>query len=232
MAAKIMDKVTEFTKTPKGKIISIALISLMVVLVVVVIGVVFVLFRQVSGTGPEKKPAEESKTEEKTTKDTKEDSKDSEKSPFEDIQPDKEKTVEEDTEEEGVHDPIDVEPRDPFVPLIGPPPETDTGTDTGGTNGGGTDGGTDGGTGGGGTDGGTGGGGAGRDLQSISLENIYSQGGVKYASIKYGGKVYEVKEGDQVGSTPLQVISIFETSVILLYGDERITVRLGQEVYK
>ncbi|HDP69223.1 MAG TPA: hypothetical protein ENN38_00210 [Actinobacteria bacterium] len=70
------------------------------------------------------------------------------------------------------------------------------------------------------------------EIQVLVLEDIYIDDGVEYASIRYGGTVYKVTEGDRVDSSPFQVISIGEESVILLYGEDQLEVKLGQEIIK
>lgn len=66
----------------------------------------------------------------------------------------------------------------------------------------------------------------------LALEDIYTENGVEYAQIKYGGTVYRVKEGEQVGDSPYKVLSIDSSSVTLLYGDDRLTLRVGEEIVK
>jgi len=66
----------------------------------------------------------------------------------------------------------------------------------------------------------------------LALEDTYTEDGVKYASIRYGSTVYKVTEGDRIDDSPYQLISIGEESVILLYGEDQLEVRLGQEIIK
>ena len=68
--------------------------------------------------------------------------------------------------------------------------------------------------------------------QRLGLEDITEESGVKFASVKYGGVAYKVKEGDRVDESPYQVISIGDNSTTLLYGDEQVSVQLGQEIIK
>lgn len=212
-----INKLKAYIKTPKGKILAIVAVALLVVLLVVVVGVAFVFYRQVSGLSPEEpkpQPAAEKKDEDKTTEETGKAAAPEEEAAAPTEEAEEAEKPAEDTEV-GVFE-VYEGPRDPFQPLAG------TGAGTGGTGVGAEQPSTAPGT----------GGEPGQELESISLENIYSSGGAKYASIKYGGKLYQVKEGDRVGETALQVISIYESSVVLLYGDERITLQLGQEVRK
>ncbi|MDI6891866.1 MAG: hypothetical protein QMD08_02555 [Actinomycetota bacterium] len=66
----------------------------------------------------------------------------------------------------------------------------------------------------------------------LALDDIFVEDGVTYASIRYGDAVYKVTEGDRVDESPYQVLSIGTDSVVLLYGDDRITLRLGEEILK
>ncbi|MEW6188681.1 MAG: hypothetical protein AB1466_01005 [Actinomycetota bacterium] len=66
----------------------------------------------------------------------------------------------------------------------------------------------------------------------LALEDIYTEDGTKYASIKYGSTIYKVKEGDRINDSPYQVLSIGADSVTLLYGDDKIVLKLGEEIYK
>jgi len=67
---------------------------------------------------------------------------------------------------------------------------------------------------------------------SISLTNILEQNDIKYAIVLYRGQEYTVKEGDQVGDSPFQVTDISDNSISLLYGDDKLTLRLGEEIVK
>jgi len=66
----------------------------------------------------------------------------------------------------------------------------------------------------------------------LLLESITSRDGINFAVIKYGTASYELKSGDQVGSSPYQVQQVGNDNVTLLYGDDQFTLNVGQEVYK
>lgn len=68
--------------------------------------------------------------------------------------------------------------------------------------------------------------------QPLALENIFTRDGVLLAQIKYGSNVYELKSGDRVGDSPFQLTQIGSDSVTLLYGDDQIVLRKGEEIYK
>ncbi|MDO8886431.1 hypothetical protein [Candidatus Oleimmundimicrobium sp.] len=99
--------------------------------------------------------------------------------------------------------------KDPFEPIVSVPsdPATTTSTET-------TDGVSDSG------------------VLILVLEDIYTENEVKYASIRYGSTIYKVTEGDRVDDSPYQVVSIGEDSVTLLYGEDLIEIKLGEEIIK
>lgn len=66
----------------------------------------------------------------------------------------------------------------------------------------------------------------------LALESTYEQSGVMYAKVKYDTSSYEVKAGDQIDSSPYKVLRVDSSSVTLLYGDDQLTLNVGQEVYK
>lgn len=66
----------------------------------------------------------------------------------------------------------------------------------------------------------------------LALESTYEQSGVMYAKVKYDINSYEVKAGDQIDSSPYKVLRVDSSSVTLLYGDDQLTLNVGQEVYK
>lgn len=67
---------------------------------------------------------------------------------------------------------------------------------------------------------------------ALSVEDIYTEDGIAYATIHYGSTIYQVKAGDNVGETPYQVQAIGEDSVTLLYGDDEIALKVGEEIIK
>lgn len=68
--------------------------------------------------------------------------------------------------------------------------------------------------------------------QVLSLQGISNSGGTKVASVLYQGTAYQVRTGDQVGASPFQIIEVGDTSISLLYGDDRLTLQLGDEIVK
>jgi hypothetical protein len=52
------------------------------------------------------------------------------------------------------------------------------------------------------------------------------------ATFKWNGVTYAVAEGEQVDSSPWQVVMIAEDSVLMLYGDTQVTITVGHSVSK
>lgn len=67
---------------------------------------------------------------------------------------------------------------------------------------------------------------------ALTLVDITTSNGEKVAVVKLGGQTYTVGEGDQVGTSDWQVVTIHTSSVVFLYGDETITISLGQGTSK
>lgn len=96
-------------------------------------------------------------------------------------------------------------PRDPFKPIPAPVIETETASASPGS---------------------------GITDKSLILDDITSVNGVKKAIMTYNGTQYTLAEGDTVDSTPWKVLSIGTSSVVMLFGDDRITLTLGQGITK
>ena len=64
-------------------------------------------------------------------------------------------------------------------------------------------------------------------LQSIQVVN-----GANQATLIWNGVTYAVGAGDELSGTPWEVLSISESSVVMLFGDNRITISLGQGITK
>lgn len=105
--------------------------------------------------------------------------------------------------------------RNIFEPTVKP---RITSTSSGGTSGGTTGGSTSGG----GTD----------SPDTLYLLSLSEQDGRSVATFRLNGTEYTVGEGERLGDTPWSVVSISSTQVVLLYGDTRVTITLGQGVSK
>ncbi len=67
---------------------------------------------------------------------------------------------------------------------------------------------------------------------ALVVESIVLENGVYYANITYGGTSYKVKDGDRVGTSPYEVVTITADRVLLLYGDEATPAAPGEEIIK
>jgi hypothetical protein len=63
---------------------------------------------------------------------------------------------------------------------------------------------------------------------TLVLKSITSDSGVYVATFEWNGQEYDCVEGDQVGDSPWQVVTIYSDSVVMLYGDSRVTLTPGQ----
>jgi hypothetical protein len=63
---------------------------------------------------------------------------------------------------------------------------------------------------------------------TLVLKSIVTSDGKKVASLYWNGKVYNLHEGDQVDDSPWEVVTIYSDSVLMLYGDSRVTLTVGQ----
>jgi len=64
----------------------------------------------------------------------------------------------------------------------------------------------------------------------LELESRYSEYGIEYAEISLNGYLYKLKQGDPLSDIYL-VYAINDTSVVLLKGDDIVTVFIGAVVY-
>jgi hypothetical protein len=63
---------------------------------------------------------------------------------------------------------------------------------------------------------------------TLVLKSIETDSGKKVANFQWNGAVYACHNGDQVDSSPWQVLTIYSDSVLMLYGDSRVTLTVGQ----
>jgi hypothetical protein len=68
--------------------------------------------------------------------------------------------------------------------------------------------------------------------QVLSLQSTEDQDGVWYANVKLGSATHTVRAGDRVGDSSFQVVAVSSDSATFLYGDDRLTLTVGQEVNK
>lgn len=65
----------------------------------------------------------------------------------------------------------------------------------------------------------------------VSLLDVFTRDGVRFASVEVGGEQHNVKEGDTFAGN-YRVVSITESCATFVMGDERFTLCNGQEVFK
>ncbi|HEX9696374.1 MAG TPA: hypothetical protein VGB64_08670 [Actinomycetota bacterium] len=71
----------------------------------------------------------------------------------------------------------------------------------------------------------------GRTGTRVELLDIFTQDGVRFASVKVSGEVHNVKEGDTFAGN-YRVVSLTDECGTFVLGDERFTLCIGQEVFK
>lgn len=68
------------------------------------------------------------------------------------------------------------------------------------------------------------------DPDTLYLLNIVVEDGVAKALLEFNQVRHTLAEGETISGTPWQVLSIGSNSVVMLYGDSRITLAIGQGV--
>jgi hypothetical protein len=63
---------------------------------------------------------------------------------------------------------------------------------------------------------------------TLVLTSISTESGERMATFIWNGTEYVVGEGDQVGDSPWEVLTINSDSVVMLYGDSQVTLTVGQ----
>lgn len=74
----------------------------------------------------------------------------------------------------------------------------------------------------------TGTGGTGGAIDALVLQSIVTDSGERVATFTWRGTTYEAREGDAIGTSPWKVLEIYSDSVLLLFGDSRVTLSVGQ----
>lgn len=67
---------------------------------------------------------------------------------------------------------------------------------------------------------------------TLYLTDISSENGAYAGTFVLDGKTYKLGNGKQVGSTPWQVVTLSSGSAVMLYGDTRVTITVGQGISK
>lgn len=65
----------------------------------------------------------------------------------------------------------------------------------------------------------------------VTLIDIFTRDGVRFASVQVGNEQHNVKEGDTFAGN-YRVVSVTESCATFVMGDERFTLCIGQEVFK
>lgn len=68
------------------------------------------------------------------------------------------------------------------------------------------------------------------DEGTLTLVRIIEEDGVRKAVLKLGSKTYTVGAGEQLGSTPWQVVTVGTSNVTMLFGDSQIVLTVGQGI--
>jgi hypothetical protein len=68
------------------------------------------------------------------------------------------------------------------------------------------------------------------DPDTLTLQQITEENGVRKGVFSIGEASYTVAAGEQLGTTPWQAVSIGSSSAIMMYGDTQITLTVGQGV--
>lgn len=63
---------------------------------------------------------------------------------------------------------------------------------------------------------------------TLYLKSVSTKDGEQVATFVWNGKTYTVSEGERLGDTPWRLVSIEGNSVVMLYGDTRVTLTIGQ----
>ena len=212
-----LEKMKEFIKTPLGKLALVGVVLLILLFLAAFLVGIFFLFSSLRTTSKEasKVPVEIKKTSETATASAKKST--SETDTAKDEKPEELTSFE-------VY-----EYKDPFEPLIteestGTPGSGDTTPTTPTT--------TPGDEGDEGEESSTGSGEETTGPQVLEVQDIYTENGTKYSSVKYGSSVHKVKEGDRVNESPYEVLTIGTDSVVFLYGDQRVQVSIGESILK
>lgn len=67
---------------------------------------------------------------------------------------------------------------------------------------------------------------------TLVLEDITTENGEQVAVLSWNGQTYTLAEGESIPDTPWQVLTINSSTVVMLYGDARITLSVGVGISK
>ena len=67
---------------------------------------------------------------------------------------------------------------------------------------------------------------------TLVLEDITTEDGQPVAVLGWNGETYSLNEGESIPGTPWQVLEINSSTVVMLYGDQRVTLSVGVGISK
>lgn len=70
------------------------------------------------------------------------------------------------------------------------------------------------------------------DANVLVLKDIITEDGVRKGVFSYNGVEYTGGQGEQLGDTNWKVLAVHDSSADVLYGDDRITLSIGQGIQK
>lgn len=73
---------------------------------------------------------------------------------------------------------------------------------------------------------------AGAQSSVLALKSVSNENGVLYANVDYGTNSYVVRSGERVGASPYQITSVSSAGATFLYGDDTLSLRVGEDVQK
>ncbi len=67
---------------------------------------------------------------------------------------------------------------------------------------------------------------------TLYLNSVTLQDGVYVATFSLDGVTYSLTDGERVGTSPWQVVTVNESSVVMMYGDTQVVLVIGQGITK
>ena len=68
--------------------------------------------------------------------------------------------------------------------------------------------------------------------KTLVLSDITTENGTKKVIMTYSGTSYTLGEGGSIPNSPWKVLKIYTSSVVMLFGDDRVTLTVGQGITK
>lgn len=67
---------------------------------------------------------------------------------------------------------------------------------------------------------------------ALVLTGTTEENGILFANVQYGTSTFAVSSGERVGESPFQVASVSQENVTFLYGDDTLSLAVGEEIVK